>query len=530
MMNNTQTYTKAIELIMNNLNQGVVYIDNDRKIQICNRKAKEITGIMIDSDSTHDSGKIEEGDIVVIADNKLGGDDGQMTREELLMLNINDSGIKEGDMIVAIGVYKNKEIQPQYKYIREPELNVPLKLNSNYFGFHIVATIDTAKKETTIQVNDFVHTMPYFSSIGNVVIIDGQTGFIKFFQARGYSIRNEELGNLLRGNTFQGKTLKSEEIDVVGKTFTDLFNPSELTDKIMAVLGGSKEVVYNKIYDINQRPFICNIVPWHQENSQNGLFLLIQAAENLESLLLARNEVIKQLEQQHKALDSADQKYVTDAFDCFAGQSNKANEVKYMAYKASQNKFNVIITGESGTGKSIIARAIHQGWNSKAPFVEVNCNAIAPTLFESELFGYVGGAFTGAKTEGKIGLFEAADGGTIFLDEIGEIPLDIQVKLLHVLQNKMIYRVGSSKPIKIDVRVIAATNRNLEQEVASGNFRQDLFYRINVFPIQIPPLRERKSDLYLLINQILQKTCQDYNREMKFSPLMVKQWIVGKAL
>lgn len=166
-----------------------------------------------------------------------------------------------------------------------------------------------------------------------------------------------------------------------------------------------------------------------------------------------------------------------------------------MAWKAANSRFNVILTGESGTGKSKLAREIHNaGEDPGSPFIEVNCNAIAPTLFESELFGYVRGAFTGAKSEGNVGYFEAADGGTIFLDEIGEIPPEIQVKLLHVLQNKIIYRVGSSKPVKVDVRVIAATNKNLEEEVAMGRFRQDLFYRINVFPIDIPPLRERKAD------------------------------------
>ena len=197
-----------------------------------------------------------------------------------------------------------------------------------------------------------------------------------------------------------------------------------------------------------------------------------------------------------------------------------------MAYKASKNKFNVIITGESGTGKSKIARAIHMAGNPTTPFVEVNCNAIAPSLFESELFGYVSGAFTGARSEGRKGFFEEANGGTIFLDEIGEIPLDIQVKLLQVLQNRMIYRVGSSKPIKIDIRVIAATNRNLEEEVKVGRFRQDLYYRINVFPINIPPLRERKQDIYPMIKTILAKTSRYYGTELKqFSGAALKKII-----
>ena len=174
-----------------------------------------------------------------------------------------------------------------------------------------------------------------------------------------------------------------------------------------------------------------------------------------------------------------------------------------------------MLDAKAGTVKPELARAIHQLGNPQAPFVEVNCTAIAPSLFESELFGYVGGAFTGAKSEGKVGFFEAADRGTIFLDEIGEMAPEIQVKLLHVLQNKTIYRVGSSKPVKIDVRVIAATNKNVEEEVAQGRFRRDLYYRLNVFPIHVPPIREHKADLYLLINQLLLQICRDYGLEPK---------------
>ncbi len=171
--------------------------------------------------------------------------------------------------------------------------------------------------------------------------------------------------------------------------------------------------------------------------------------------------------------------------------------------------------GKSGTGKSKLARQIHNSSNPKAPFVEVVCNAIAPSLIESELFGYAPRAFTGADPGGRIGYFEKANGGTIFLDEIGEIPLEIQVKLLHVLQNKRIYRVGSTTPVDVDVRVITATNRDLEEEVKQGRFRQDLYYRINVFPIHIPALRERKRDLYILANSVLEDLCRKYDMEMK---------------
>ena len=151
------------------------------------------------------------------------------------------------------------------------------------------------------------------------------------------------------------------------------------------------------------------------------------------------------------------------------------------------------------------------------------CNSIAPTLFESELFGYAPGSFTGADRNGRIGYFEEANGGTIFLDEIGEIPPEIQAKLLHVLQNKQIYRVGSTKPIYIDVRVITATSRDLDEEIAKGNFRQDLYYRINVFPIKLPPLRERKQDIAGMANSILVDFCRKYEMEPKhFSDEAIK--------
>ena len=197
-------------------------------------------------------------------------------------------------------------------------------------------------------------------------------------------------------------------------------------------------------------------------------------------------------------------------------ESPQMQDIYSRISKVSKNDTSVIITGESGTGKEIIARHIHNlSTYSKGPFIIVNCGAIPESLIESELFGYTKGAFTGADPKGKIGFFEKANNGTIFLDEIGELPLQIQVKLLRVLQDKTITPIGSRTEKQINVRIIAATNKKLEEEIEKKNFREDLFYRLNVFPINIPPLRERKKDIKILIDFFVKKYYISFQKEQK---------------
>lgn len=193
------------------------------------------------------------------------------------------------------------------------------------------------------------------------------------------------------------------------------------------------------------------------------------------------------------------------------GTSEGITEVKRMARKAARTAATVLITGESGTGKEMFAKSIHHlSPYSTGPFISVNCGAIPEHLFESELFGYEEGAFTGAKKGGKPGKFELADNGTIFLDEIGEMPLVMQTKLLRILQEKEAERVGSVKKYQINVRVIAATNRDLRQMVGNGEFREDLYYRLNIIQLHIPPLRERKKDIPVLLVHYLKEICDRY--------------------
>lgn len=192
------------------------------------------------------------------------------------------------------------------------------------------------------------------------------------------------------------------------------------------------------------------------------------------------------------------------------GDNTGLKQVMTQVRRGAETNATVLIHGESGTGKELIARAVHDNsLRSQGPFVAINCGAIPLTLMESELFGHERGAFTDAK-EAKAGTFERADGGTLFLDEVGELPLDAQVKLLRVLEERKITRIGGKKAIPVDVRIVAATNRNLDDEVKNGHFRLDLLYRLNVFTLILPPLRERKEDIPLLTNFFIRK----YNRTL----------------
>jgi transcriptional regulator with PAS, ATPase and Fis domain len=248
---------------------------------------------------------------------------------------------------------------------------------------------------------------------------------------------------------------------------------------------------------------------------------------NIEELNVLHKRIgqLQQEVEQYRA-KSAGPNQAKYSFHHIIGESDKMLLVKAIAEKASLTDSNVLLTGESGTGKELFAHSIHQGSvRSMKPFIKINCSAIPSELLESELFGYEEGAFTGARKGGKAGKFESADGGTLFLDEIGDMPSGMQAKLLRVLQEREVERIGAQHPIRVDVRIIAATNRNLHDMEEKGLFRADLYYRLNVVAIRIPPLRERPSDIDQLVPYLLDKICSHLGKYIEDVPPKTVQFL-----
>ena len=266
----------------------------------------------------------------------------------------------------------------------------------------------------------------------------------------------------------------------------------------------TQEFFSNKIIKLDKEiKLAVSVSGLDHEESYSGAICVFTELSGMRELIDKLDAAEKKVQNLEKKLELASPLHT--AFECLIGESRALDEALRIASRVANTKTTVLVTGESGTGKELFAKAIHEASpRSGGPFIRVNCAAIPDALIESELFGHEKGSFTGAIHQ-RIGKFEQAHGGTIFLDEIGEVPLQTQVKLLRVLQEFEVDRVGGSKPVNIDVRVIAATNKDLLTLIAEKKFREDLYYRLNVIPIHLPPLRDRMGDIPLLVNYFLNK-------------------------
>ncbi|MDU4960970.1 MAG: sigma 54-interacting transcriptional regulator [Sporomusaceae bacterium] len=287
---------------------------------------------------------------------------------------------------------------------------------------------------------------------------------------------------------------------------------SPLGARAKALLSG-RPVQGNISRKPNGRTLIADVNPILVDGAIAGVVSVVKDLSEVQTLLDELSQATARAEYLERELARA--KKPLQAFKQFIGQSGLVLDALAVAAKAAAGSSTVLILGESGTGKELVAEGIHfASARAGGPFIRVNCAAIPAALLESELFGHEKGAFTGA-VKRKLGSFELADNGSIFLDEIGDLEKSLQVKLLRVLQKKEFQRLGGEATIKVDVRIIAATNRNLEKMVASGEFREDLYYRLNIIPVLLPPLRQRKADIPLLIEHFLKRICEEQKKKIK---------------
>lgn len=293
--------------------------------------------------------------------------------------------------------------------------------------------------------------------------------------------------------------------DAIGRHVTEVIDNTHLHETVKTGIA-EKGVLQN----IQGHDMVVHRIPiWKDGRIAGAIGMLI--FEGVTEVYKIYEKLQEKKADQTDLLTKKQEKDSRITLDQIIGTSEGVIEVKRLARKAARTSATVLITGESGTGKEMFAKGIHHlSPFSTGPFISVNCGAIPEHLFESELFGYEEGAFTGARKGGKPGKFELADNGTIFLDEIGDMPLVMQTKLLRVLQERESERVGGVKKIQINTRVIAATNRDLKQMIENGEFREDLYYRLNIIQLHIPPLRERKKDIPVLLIHYLREICERY--------------------
>jgi transcriptional regulator with PAS, ATPase and Fis domain len=319
---------------------------------------------------------------------------------------------------------------------------------------------------------------------------------------------------------------KIKRQEIVGRDVKDFFSSLVVTSQLRQALSGAAAVRDKYHQPMQGAHVMINAAPV----LSNGKVLGAVASEReITQTMRLANELARSHSQvQDLKSEISKINRPSDAFSRIYGQSAALQTVLDMAKRIANTDVSILLRGESGTGKELFAEAIHKaGSRGQGPFVVINCGAIPATLFESELFGYLPGSFTGADKKGRKGKFDEANNGTIFLDEIGELSPDMQVKLLRVLQSQRFTRVGGGEPVNVDIRLISATHRDLEGMIGEGSFREDLYYRLNVVSLEIPPLRERREDISQLAYLFVQEFCTRQGLALKHIAPEVINYLVG---
>lgn len=383
------------------------------------------------------------------------------------------------------------------------EVCCPIELDGKVIGIIGLVAFDEEQKHFLIEKKqsllDFCSKMAYLisSKAKEMAVTNGMKTILSSLSEGVFYV--SQSGTVIECNEQAAKLLHENYDDVVGKNIRNIFNDDFVTDAVN--MGTTFRNIERRFTNQSGRNlhFMMDIYPIKLTENEEGT---TDPDADCAGTVISMKDMADIKQMVYEMTDNSK----TDMYSEVVGKSKAIRNVKEYIKRIANSQSSILITGESGTGKSLIAKSIHNNSEKrKKPFIHVNCAAMPDTLIESELFGYEAGAFTGAKETGKPGKFELADGGTIFLDEIGDIPIHLQGKLLHVLQFGKFERIGGTKEISVDIRVIAATNRNLETMIKNREFREDLFFRLNVIPIHMPSLRERREDLPLLLDNAVAK-------------------------
>lgn len=455
-----QRHQHELDIILNSTHDGMIAVNKDGEITLFNKAAERMTGHAIEE----------------VLGKKI---------QETIMSTRLDQVLKSG----LPEINQEQVLANQNKIItnRVPVINEAGEVIGAVAVFRDITDITSLTQE----VSELKQTQSLLEAI-----INSSDDAISVVDEKGVGLMINPAYTRITG-------LKAEE--VLGKpAYTDIYEGESMHLKVLKtgvpVRGAAMKVGKQR------KDVLVNVAPVYVDDSLKGSVGIIHDISEIKRLTTELNRA-------RRIIRTLEAKYT---FDEIIGTSDAMILAIEQAKRAASTPATVLLRGESGTGKELFAHAIHNASERKFnQFVRVNCAAISKSLLESELFGYEEGAFTGAKRGGKKGLFEEADGGTIFLDEIGELPLETQAKLLRVLQEKEIVRVGGTKSIPVNVRIIAATNLHLERAIQQGQFREDLYYRINVLPIHIPPLRYRQADIQDLTEYFIQKFNVEYGRKIE---------------
>lgn len=454
---------------------GIVYTDNNFMIKYLNNSAERLTGIK--------------------KENALGNYFFSIFQQ--IKPNTNSADEDNINFIVV----NNRKLSIQCLEIND---NVDMNCGSHVFIFQDNTGLILELRKTEYVMNELQEIIE--GSFDGILVTDGEANVLLVNQSY---VRNTDI--------------KKEEL--LGHNMKELINPIWMKNSVALLVKEQKQPVSMHHTTKHGKNIMVTGTPIFDEHK--NIKKVVINARDISEIYQLREELskAKEMEKIYFAQINDDNEIKENCEDDIVVMDEKMKEIFSLAKRISSFNTTVLITGESGVGKDVLANYIHKenSLNKDKPFIAVNCGAIPENLLESELFGYAEGAFTGAAKGGKVGLFEKADGGTLFLDEVGSMSLNLQVKLLRALETRTIVRVGSSSPISVNIRVIAATNEDLLEKIKSGDFREDLFYRLNVVSIKIPPLRERIEDIAPLSLKFLNKFNKQYGLNKKLTFEVVKE-------